>query len=164
MVDEKRGPKVARINGGDGLWLPPGTQKAKPKEPGRNDPCPCGSDKKYKKCCGAALLSEERPPCSVPECAEQVEFFLGLTVDGFLSTEHFWVSCKDHVEDISVGAAQHGIDVTVIPWDSLEGRVIGMGGLEVVKPEPAAEPTTEAVDETAASAPEVGETTPEAGE
>jgi SEC-C motif-containing protein len=25
----------------------------KPK-PGRNDPCPCGSGKKYKKCCGAA--------------------------------------------------------------------------------------------------------------
>ena len=22
-------------------------------EPGRNDPCPCGSGKKYKKCCGA---------------------------------------------------------------------------------------------------------------
>jgi uncharacterized protein len=25
-----------------------------PKAPGRNDPCPCGSGKKYKKCCGAA--------------------------------------------------------------------------------------------------------------
>lgn len=25
----------------------------KQKEPGRNDPCPCGSGKKYKKCCGA---------------------------------------------------------------------------------------------------------------
>ena len=25
----------------------------KNKEPGRNDPCPCGSGKKYKKCCGA---------------------------------------------------------------------------------------------------------------
>ncbi len=25
----------------------------KDKEPGRNDPCPCGSGKKYKKCCGA---------------------------------------------------------------------------------------------------------------
>ncbi|MBR6584145.1 MAG: SEC-C domain-containing protein, partial [Firmicutes bacterium] len=25
----------------------------KEKEPGRNDPCPCGSGKKYKKCCGA---------------------------------------------------------------------------------------------------------------
>jgi hypothetical protein len=26
----------------------------KGKTPGRNDPCPCGSGKKYKKCCGAA--------------------------------------------------------------------------------------------------------------
>jgi uncharacterized protein YecA (UPF0149 family) len=25
----------------------------KAREPGRNDPCPCGSGKKYKKCCGA---------------------------------------------------------------------------------------------------------------
>lgn len=24
----------------------------KPKKVGRNDPCPCGSGKKYKKCCG----------------------------------------------------------------------------------------------------------------
>lgn len=23
------------------------------KKPGRNDPCPCGSGKKYKKCCGS---------------------------------------------------------------------------------------------------------------
>ncbi len=22
---------------------------------GRNDPCPCGSEKKYKKCCGATV-------------------------------------------------------------------------------------------------------------
>jgi preprotein translocase subunit SecA len=33
-----------------------GTQKAPPakaeKKPGRNDPCPCGSGKKYKNCCG----------------------------------------------------------------------------------------------------------------
>ena len=26
--------------------------KNKTGEPGRNDPCPCGSGKKYKKCCG----------------------------------------------------------------------------------------------------------------
>lgn len=26
----------------------------KGRQPGRNDPCPCGSGKKYKKCCGAA--------------------------------------------------------------------------------------------------------------
>ena len=26
--------------------------KVKRPDPGRNDPCPCGSGKKYKKCCG----------------------------------------------------------------------------------------------------------------
>ncbi len=29
------------------------TTVRKPKKIGRNDPCPCGSGKKYKKCCGA---------------------------------------------------------------------------------------------------------------
>ena len=28
---------------------------------GRNDPCPCGSGKKYKKCCGYASPSEAQP-------------------------------------------------------------------------------------------------------
>jgi len=32
---------------------PKGSAARSPKEPGRNDPCPCGSGKKYKKCCGA---------------------------------------------------------------------------------------------------------------
>ena len=31
---------------------PPGTQPEKQKKVGRNDPCPCGSGKKYKRCCG----------------------------------------------------------------------------------------------------------------
>ena len=26
--------------------------KTEEKKPGRNDPCPCGSGRKYKKCCG----------------------------------------------------------------------------------------------------------------
>ena len=30
---------------------PPGSVRVAPK-PGRNDPCPCGSGKKYKTCCG----------------------------------------------------------------------------------------------------------------
>jgi SEC-C motif-containing protein len=29
------------------------TTSQEPVKPGRNDPCPCGSGKKYKKCCGA---------------------------------------------------------------------------------------------------------------
>ena len=44
-------------------WILPRSQRAAPAEPparpgraaakvGRNDPCPCGSGKKYKKCCG----------------------------------------------------------------------------------------------------------------
>lgn len=44
----------------DGLWLyessdmnPKGAPLRVEKQPGRNDPCPCGSSKKYKKCCGA---------------------------------------------------------------------------------------------------------------
>ncbi|MFN3543595.1 MAG: UPF0149 family protein [Thiobacillus sp.] len=39
------------------FWLDRGIAPAAPirkaPEPGRNDPCPCGSGKKYKKCCGA---------------------------------------------------------------------------------------------------------------
>jgi hypothetical protein len=33
------------------LWLPEPIRRARPKV-GRNDPCPCGSGKKFKKCCG----------------------------------------------------------------------------------------------------------------
>jgi len=28
------------------------------KKVGRNDPCPCGSGKKYKKCCGASVATD----------------------------------------------------------------------------------------------------------
>ena len=38
--DEEDGPRRAR-------------PEPAPPKPGRNDPCPCGSGKKYKKCCGA---------------------------------------------------------------------------------------------------------------
>ena len=35
------------------------------KKPGRNDPCPCGSGKKYKKCCGqnesSHQIEQKRP-------------------------------------------------------------------------------------------------------
>ena len=33
----------------------PATVKREGVKVGRNDPCPCGSGKKYKKCCGQAL-------------------------------------------------------------------------------------------------------------
>lgn len=39
QIARSLGPRIAPIR--------------KAEEPGRNDPCPCGSGKKYKKCCGA---------------------------------------------------------------------------------------------------------------
>jgi len=36
-------------------WGPPEPDKGAPdRAPGRNDPCPCGSGRKYKRCCGAS--------------------------------------------------------------------------------------------------------------
>jgi uncharacterized protein len=40
------------------------TSSVSPKKVGRNDPCPCGSAKKYKKCCG---LHYAQPPRSSPD-------------------------------------------------------------------------------------------------
>jgi uncharacterized protein len=36
------------------ITLPPAFSRRTPPKTGRNDPCPCGSGRKYKKCCGAA--------------------------------------------------------------------------------------------------------------
>ncbi len=36
----------------DGSMVTPGTRRNEGPKVGRNDPCPCGSGKKYKKCCG----------------------------------------------------------------------------------------------------------------
>ncbi len=35
-----------------GVYVPPERPAPPPKPPGRNDPCTCGSGRKYKKCCG----------------------------------------------------------------------------------------------------------------
>jgi len=41
-------------------WIRDGrSQPAGPHRIGRNDPCPCGSGRKYKKCCGAPLSSNQ---------------------------------------------------------------------------------------------------------
>ena len=45
--------------------LSDGSEKKKPivkrtaQKVGRNDPCPCGSGKKYKKCCGASTSDSQ---------------------------------------------------------------------------------------------------------
>ena len=42
---------IRQMNASRGETRQSGTIRLK-KEPGRNDPCPCGSGKKYKNCCG----------------------------------------------------------------------------------------------------------------
>lgn len=50
-----------RFDDADGRWYfveeanRKNTPIVKGAQPGRNDPCPCGSGKKYKKCCGVAV-------------------------------------------------------------------------------------------------------------
>jgi len=40
-------------------------------KPGRNDPCPCGSGKKYKKCCGATIpIASAESVHDVRKCGE----------------------------------------------------------------------------------------------
>ncbi|MBW1731865.1 MAG: preprotein translocase subunit SecA [Deltaproteobacteria bacterium] len=48
----KKKKKALHLSHGDEVAQPT-TVKRKGKKIGRNDPCPCGSGKKYKKCCGA---------------------------------------------------------------------------------------------------------------
>ncbi len=52
-LDEKK--RVTEIQSEDDAPLPdtPVEQVRAEQTAGRNDPCPCGSRKKYKKCCGA---------------------------------------------------------------------------------------------------------------
>ena len=51
-VQRKQVAKVTGESGGDGSEERSATVR-KGQKVGRNDPCPCGSGKKYKKCCGA---------------------------------------------------------------------------------------------------------------
>jgi len=49
MQEEKRDQEFVLSRGGDAAPQP---QRRETQKVGRNDPCPCGSGKKYKKCCG----------------------------------------------------------------------------------------------------------------
>ena len=52
-------------------------------------------------------------------------WFLSPSVDGVRVADRYWVACLDHVQDITASAAAEGLDVHVIPMDSLMGQSIG---------------------------------------
>ena len=58
-TQRKRHQERSRFQNSGGRWyyvdgegLKPKTQRLDAPKVGRNDPCPCGSGRKYKKCCG----------------------------------------------------------------------------------------------------------------
>ena len=55
--EEPKREQVAKVTStggaGDGSEAKRPVRKTEAQKIGRNDPCPCGSGKKYKKCCGA---------------------------------------------------------------------------------------------------------------
>ena len=59
MKREQVANPVSTGSGGDGTLKKQPVRKKASEKVGRNDPCPCGSGKKYKKCCGAGLPDEE---------------------------------------------------------------------------------------------------------
>jgi len=66
----KAGELADRFGDPEGLLAPPSPPAQKMPQPGRNDPCPCGSGKKFKKCCGKASPANLRlmdlPPAPPP--------------------------------------------------------------------------------------------------
>ena len=56
MMNQNRMAAGVRPVSSAGLRLPTSTPPQAQPAVGRNDPCPCGSGKKYKKCCGRGLV------------------------------------------------------------------------------------------------------------
>jgi preprotein translocase subunit SecA len=53
-IQRKKDKEMAELQfAGGGSGTVEKKQAISAKKAGRNDPCPCGSGKKYKKCCGA---------------------------------------------------------------------------------------------------------------
>jgi len=63
QIRREEGPKREEVakpvaTSADGTDAPRTVRKTRSEKVGRNDPCPCGSGKKYKKCCGAGSADE----------------------------------------------------------------------------------------------------------
>jgi hypothetical protein len=92
---------------------------------GRNDPCPCGSDKKYKKCCLDKVQSakvEDRRRAAAHELDERMAW----TLRNFAS-ERFgaaWDSACDKLVR-AAGGETPLLQALSVPWSVYEARVDG---------------------------------------
>lgn len=78
------------------------------KKIGRNDPCPCGSGKKYKVCCGAATSHPVESAAPIANRSEpKVAFVYDATMlanrvgrEAAVVAEHFDTLCHEYAKDI----------------------------------------------------------------
>lgn len=73
-------------------------------KPGRNSPCPCGSGKKYKKCC---YLKEQNPTASADENRLKVQKSQESHEDDFFSTAEGMLEAINNLRRFSLGAKPH---------------------------------------------------------
>ncbi|MGZ5099109.1 MAG: SEC-C metal-binding domain-containing protein, partial [Usitatibacter sp.] len=52
-------------------------------EVGRNDPCPCGSGIKFKKCCGAVIPLASAPARKCGECTACCDGWVAGVIEGY---------------------------------------------------------------------------------
>ncbi|ETA80156.1 YecA family protein [Youngiibacter fragilis] len=84
---------------------------------GRNDPCPCGSGKKYKKCCG--IIDEKKSSqLSADECREFYETWYGLL--GFVNERKKVINAVIRPEYPNVVSDMKIHKVREVLWDNPE--------------------------------------------
>jgi len=66
---------------------------------GRNDPCPCGSGEKYKKCCLGKLLICEAPGCEVTIPRDLKDGHGILELCGAMVFGRQWGLCPEHAKE-----------------------------------------------------------------
>jgi hypothetical protein len=103
---------------------------------GRNDPCPCGSGKKYKKCHGSAIVDAPESRTSATRREIRVRAFTDETGNSgnnlFDSGQpDFWTGTLVSSADIEAeGAAVHAECLRVTGHAELHGNALGLGGIE----------------------------------
>ena len=75
-----------------------------PVKAGRNDPCPCGSEKKYKRCCGSDTVGKKA--LSPRGLAALLGFLFVLAVAGVVAA--FYSSNRTPEDPTRVWSAEHG--------------------------------------------------------
>lgn len=96
---------------------------------GRNDPCPCGSGQKYKKCCAAAVAAVAKVPCYGPSelVMARAEAFrlnnFGFIFDTFHPDSSFRQQFPDRADYVKYGLATLNEDYRIEECQVLKEQI-----------------------------------------